>query len=69
MKPAMIKFDQDQKKEEIINFGSSKFDQERSRSDLARMIILDGYPLAMVDHVGFQVFCEESSAAVRCCPK
>lgn len=55
-KPAMIKFDQDQKKEEIINFGSSKFDQERSRSDLARMIILDGYPLAMVDHVGFQVF-------------
>lgn len=56
IKPALIKFDQDQKKDEIFNLGSSKFDQERSRSDLARMIIFHGYPLGMVDHVGFQVF-------------
>ncbi|KAM6601327.1 hypothetical protein CsatA_020936 [Cannabis sativa] len=56
IKPAMIKFDQDQKKDEIFNLKSSKFDQERSRSDLARMIIYHGYPMAMVDHVGFQVF-------------
>lgn len=56
IKPTILKFDQDQKKEEIFNLGSSKFDQERSRLDLARMIILHGYPLAMVDHVGFKVF-------------
>lgn len=56
VKPSTVKFEHDQKKEEILNFGSSKFDQECSRSDLARMIILHGYPLAMVDHVGFQVF-------------
>lgn len=56
IKPTIIKFDQDQKKDEIVNLGSSKFDQERSRSDLARMIILHGYPLTMVDHVGFKVF-------------
>ncbi|KAF5460869.1 hypothetical protein F2P56_020708 [Juglans regia] len=56
IKPTILKFDQDQKKDEIINLGSSKFDQERSRLDLARMIILHGYPLAMVDHVGFKVF-------------
>ncbi|KAL5564090.1 hypothetical protein UlMin_027254 [Ulmus minor] len=56
IKPTMIKFDQDQKKDEIVTLGSSKFDQERSQSDLARMIILHGYPLDMVDHVGFKVF-------------
>ncbi|XP_040989126.1 zinc finger BED domain-containing protein RICESLEEPER 1-like isoform X2 [Juglans microcarpa x Juglans regia] len=56
IKPTILKFDQDQKKDEIINLGSGKFDQERSRLDLARMIILHGYPLAMVDHVGFKVF-------------
>ncbi|XP_040987032.1 zinc finger BED domain-containing protein RICESLEEPER 1-like isoform X2 [Juglans microcarpa x Juglans regia] len=56
IKPRILKFDQDQKKDEIINLGSSKFDQERSQIDLARMIILHGYPLAMVDHVGFKVF-------------
>jgi hypothetical protein len=56
IKPTILKFEQDQKKDEIVNLGSSKFDQERSRLDLARMIILHGYPLAMVDHVGFKVF-------------
>nr|XP_024922457.2 zinc finger BED domain-containing protein RICESLEEPER 1-like [Ziziphus jujuba var. spinosa] len=56
IKPAVMKFDQEQKKDEIVNLVSSKFDQERSRSDLARMIILHGYPLNMVDHVGFKVF-------------
>lgn len=56
IKQGVIKFDQEQRKDEIVNLVSSKFDQERSRSDLARMIILHGYPLNMVDHVGFKVF-------------
>ncbi|KAL6543343.1 hypothetical protein OROHE_010863 [Orobanche hederae] len=54
-----IRFGQEQKKEEItqtISLGSIKFDQDRSRLDLARMIMLHGYPLAMVDHVGFKTF-------------
>ncbi|KAJ7981896.1 Zinc finger BED domain-containing protein [Quillaja saponaria] len=56
MKPTVIKFEQEQKKDEIISFASSKFDQERSQFDLARMIILHGYPLSMAEHVGFKVF-------------
>ncbi|EPS71279.1 hypothetical protein M569_03484, partial [Genlisea aurea] len=32
------------------------FDQDRSRMDLAGMIMLHGYSLSMVDHAGFQVF-------------
>lgn len=51
-----IKFEQAQLKEESLNTGSSNFDQRRSRFDLARMIILHGYPLAMVEHVGFRAF-------------
>ncbi|CAN4087344.1 unnamed protein product [Withania somnifera] len=55
-----FKFDHDVKKEEVnvmpINLGSVRFDQERSRLDLARMIMLHGYPLSMVDHVGFKIF-------------
>ena len=31
-------------------------DQKASRRDLARMVILHEYPLAIVDHVGFQDF-------------
>lgn len=53
---AIIKFEHEHKKDEITNFWSSKFDQERSRLDLARMIILHGYPLAMAEHIGFKVF-------------
>ncbi|XP_028763726.1 zinc finger BED domain-containing protein RICESLEEPER 1-like isoform X1 [Neltuma alba] len=57
LKPtAIIKFEQEHKKDEITNFWSSKFDQERSRLDLARMIILHGYPLGMAEHIGFKVF-------------
>ncbi|KAH0875529.1 hypothetical protein HID58_072891 [Brassica napus] len=37
----------------VINSG---LDQRRSRFDLARMIILHGYPLTMVEDVGFRVF-------------
>lgn len=55
-KPLALKYDHEVKRDEIISLGSSKFDQDRSRLDLARMIILHGYPLAMVDHVGFKVF-------------
>ncbi|KAM3287096.1 zinc finger BED domain-containing protein RICESLEEPER 1 [Capsicum chacoense] len=55
-----FKFDQEVKKEEVyampISLGSARFDQERSRLDLARMIMLHGYPLSMVDHVGFKIF-------------
>ncbi|KAE8691325.1 hypothetical protein F3Y22_tig00110890pilonHSYRG00878 [Hibiscus syriacus] len=56
IKPAIVKYEPDQRKEEVFNLQSSWFDQERSRLDLARMIILHGYPLAMVEHVGFKVF-------------
>ena len=51
-----IKFEQAQLKEDSVNTGTSNFDQRRSRFDLARMIILHGYPLAMVEHVGFRAF-------------
>ena len=51
-----IKFEQTQLKDDSVNTGTSSFDQRRSRFDLARMIILHGYPLAMVEHVGFRVF-------------
>ncbi|CAL5342091.1 hypothetical protein CsSME_00026599 [Camellia sinensis var. sinensis] len=59
--PLNIKYEHDQKKDEpinlgTINLGSAKFDQERSRLDLARMIMLHGYPLDMVEHVGFKIF-------------
>ncbi|XP_058103795.1 zinc finger BED domain-containing protein RICESLEEPER 1-like isoform X3 [Magnolia sinica] len=33
-----------------------KFDQERSRNDLARMIILHEYPFSIVNHHGFRTF-------------
>ncbi|XP_015933545.1 zinc finger BED domain-containing protein RICESLEEPER 1 [Arachis duranensis] len=56
IKPTIIKFEPEHKKDEIINFGGRKFDQEKSRLDLAHMIILHGYPLNMVEHVGFKVF-------------
>ena len=32
------------------------FDQEGSRGDLAHMVIMHEYPLAIVDHVGFRKF-------------
>ncbi|CAL0310698.1 unnamed protein product [Lupinus luteus] len=56
IKPTIIKYEPDHKKDEIVNFGGRKFDQEKSRLDLARMVILHGYPLNMVEHVGFKVF-------------
>ncbi|XP_076891887.1 zinc finger BED domain-containing protein RICESLEEPER 1-like [Bidens hawaiensis] len=49
------KFDES-KIDEPVNFISVKFDQERSRLDLARMIMLHEYPPSMVEHVGFKVF-------------
>ncbi|OMO92571.1 Transferase [Corchorus olitorius] len=56
IKPTIVKYEQEQRKDEVFNLGSSRFDQERSQLDLARMIILHGYPLGMVEHVGFKVF-------------
>ncbi|KAL7592534.1 zinc finger BED domain-containing protein RICESLEEPER 1 [Lactuca sativa] len=54
--PIAYKFDQEPKMEETVNLGSVKFDQERSRFDLARMIMLHDYPPTMVEHVGFKIF-------------
>ncbi|KAK9924067.1 hypothetical protein M0R45_032455 [Rubus argutus] len=51
-----IRFEQEQTKDDVSNYGSCNFNQTRSRFDLARMIILHGYPLAMVEQVGFRVF-------------
>lgn len=51
-----VRFEQEPMKDEAVNTGNSNFDQRRSRFDLARMIILHGYPLAMVEHFGFRVF-------------
>ncbi|PIA33846.1 hypothetical protein AQUCO_03900001v1 [Aquilegia coerulea] len=48
--PLDLKFDEGHSRLEL------KFDQERSRLDLAHMIILHGYPLSMVEHVGFRRF-------------
>ncbi|CAI9088879.1 OLC1v1023329C1 [Oldenlandia corymbosa var. corymbosa] len=59
MAPITYRIDQEPIKEDTsqsITLGSVKFDQERSRLDLARMIMLHGYPLAMVDHAGFKRF-------------
>ncbi|KAJ8755709.1 hypothetical protein K2173_022703 [Erythroxylum novogranatense] len=56
IKPTVVRYDQEQRKDEVISLGSSRFDQERSQLDLARMIILHGYPLAMVEHIGFKIF-------------
>ncbi|KAK3404892.1 zinc finger BED domain-containing protein RICESLEEPER 1 [Eucalyptus grandis] len=53
-----IKFDSDQVKDDNANAVTvgSNYDQRRSQFDLARMIIIHGYPLNMVEHVGFKVF-------------
>ncbi|KAJ7963888.1 Zinc finger BED domain-containing protein [Quillaja saponaria] len=51
-----IRFEQETVKDETINSGHNSFDQRRSRFDLARMVVLHGYSLDMVDHVGFRVF-------------
>ncbi|KAF5780727.1 putative transcription factor/ chromatin remodeling BED-type(Zn) family [Helianthus annuus] len=53
---AYHKFDHESKVDGTINLGSVKFDQERSRVDLARMIMLHDYPPSMVEHVGFKIF-------------
>lgn len=51
-----LRNEQEKIKTEIVNGGNSNIDQRRSQFDLARMIILHGYSLSMVDHVGFKVF-------------
>ncbi|XP_076896429.1 zinc finger BED domain-containing protein RICESLEEPER 1-like [Bidens hawaiensis] len=53
---AYLKFDPETKIDQTVNLTSVKFDQERSRLDLARMIILHDYPPSMVEHVGFKIF-------------
>ncbi|KAF7802376.1 zinc finger BED domain-containing protein DAYSLEEPER-like [Senna tora] len=36
--------------------GNHTFNQDHSRAELAKMIVLHEYPLAMVDHIGFRRF-------------
>ncbi|KAL3508988.1 hypothetical protein ACH5RR_028389 [Cinchona calisaya] len=50
------KFERGNRKDTSISTGSINFDQKRSRFDLARMIILHGYSLTMVEHFGFRIF-------------
>lgn len=50
------KYEPSQLNDGAISVGLSNFDNMRSRFDLARMIILHGYPLTMVEHVGFKIF-------------
>ncbi|KAL5798594.1 hypothetical protein ACOSQ2_003414 [Xanthoceras sorbifolium] len=51
-----LKYEQEQLKDDTVKIGNNNLDQRRSRYDLACMIILHGYPLTMVEHVGFRVF-------------
>ncbi|XP_009418454.2 zinc finger BED domain-containing protein RICESLEEPER 1 [Musa acuminata AAA Group] len=46
----------DAKSEDAVSSEHSHFDQESSRQDLARMVILHGYPFNIVHHVGFRTF-------------
>ncbi|CAN0913920.1 Zinc finger BED domain-containing protein RICESLEEPER 1 [Linum grandiflorum] len=51
------RFDQGQMKDELVTVAAKgNLDQRRSEFDLARMIMLHGYPLGMVEHTGFRVF-------------
>ncbi|KAK4275533.1 hypothetical protein QN277_018598 [Acacia crassicarpa] len=51
-----IKYEHEQLKDDSVAAGNSNLDQRRSQLDLARMIILHGYPLSMVERVGFKMF-------------
>ncbi|XP_010253170.1 PREDICTED: zinc finger BED domain-containing protein RICESLEEPER 2-like isoform X2 [Nelumbo nucifera] len=44
---------------------NSKFDQDRSQMDLARMIMKHGYPLDMVEHEFFQIFVNNLQPSFR----
>ncbi|KAJ6819862.1 zinc finger BED domain-containing protein RICESLEEPER 1-like [Iris pallida] len=46
----------DSKNDGALNHNGPHFDQELSRHDLARMIVLHEYPLSMVHHAGFRTF-------------
>ncbi|CAN1123098.1 Zinc finger BED domain-containing protein RICESLEEPER 1 [Linum perenne] len=51
------RFDQGQMKDELVTVAAKgNLDQRRSEFDLARMVMLHGYPLGMVEHTGFRVF-------------
>ncbi|XP_073159407.1 zinc finger BED domain-containing protein RICESLEEPER 1-like [Henckelia pumila] len=39
-----------------MSMGNFNLDQRKSQTDLARMIIMHGYPLGMVDDIGFKTF-------------
>ena len=39
-----------------MSLNTYKFDQIRVRNKLARMVIINEYPLSIVDHIGFKEF-------------
>ncbi|XP_027127053.1 zinc finger BED domain-containing protein RICESLEEPER 1-like [Coffea arabica] len=49
-------FEHGNRKDGSISLGTNNFDHKRSQLDLARMIILHGYSLAMVEDFGFRIF-------------
>ncbi|XP_010551474.1 PREDICTED: zinc finger BED domain-containing protein RICESLEEPER 1-like [Tarenaya hassleriana] len=51
-----VRYEHEQSRDDFTAVASVSLDQRRSRFDLARMIILHGYPLTMVEDVGFRVF-------------
>ncbi|KAE8678415.1 BED zinc finger,hAT family dimerization domain isoform 4 [Hibiscus syriacus] len=51
-----LRYEQERIKNEHVSIGSNSLDQRRSQFDLARMIILHNYPLAMVEHAGLKIF-------------
>uniref|UniRef100_A0A7N0TJG0 BED-type domain-containing protein n=1 Tax=Kalanchoe fedtschenkoi TaxID=63787 RepID=A0A7N0TJG0_KALFE len=56
LKQVNVKYEHDHARDSDISISKFNFDQKRSRLDLARMIILHGYPLDMVEHMGFNRF-------------
>jgi hypothetical protein len=51
-----VRYEHEKEEHEDVNVVSMGLDQRRCRFDLARMIILHGYPLSMVEDVGFRMF-------------
>ncbi|CAN1335396.1 Zinc finger BED domain-containing protein RICESLEEPER 1 [Linum perenne] len=52
----IVSFDQEQRNHGVLNMGGRRFSQQRSQFDLTCMILLHGYPLTMVEDVGFRGF-------------
>ncbi|KAK4769369.1 hypothetical protein SAY86_027519 [Trapa natans] len=53
---AIVKADESLEEDAMVTAINSNIDWRRSQFDLARMIILHGYPLNIVEHIGFKRF-------------